>query len=191
MLKVPPSTEDELKNDFIIQNHNLIYGFLNQKGIKIDDFNEYYDIAAIGLIQAARKFDNTKGINFSCYAYATMENELNKEWRKENRDKRLPEKNIASFENLDENVVREYKNIEDEIIDKINGEEIINILKKFISHIKKPKHKIIMELCLMHPNQYTLIEIGKIVDISPSYISQIKTKYLIKLRDVLKNNFEC
>ena len=41
---------NEYQQKYAEQNHNLIYGILNDKNLSID---EYYDVAAIGLCKAA------------------------------------------------------------------------------------------------------------------------------------------
>lgn len=57
------------------KNHNLIYQFLIDNKLSHD---EYYDIAAIGLCNAAMKYDGSKGIAFSTYAYKTISNTIKK-----------------------------------------------------------------------------------------------------------------
>lgn len=54
-------------------NHNLIYHVLLKYHWDID---KYYGIAAIGLCNAAKMFDPTKGIKFSTYACIAIKNQV-------------------------------------------------------------------------------------------------------------------
>lgn len=54
------------------QNHNLIYSYIHLYGIPL---NEYYDVLAIALCDAARGYDDEKG-SFSTYAYECFYNAM-------------------------------------------------------------------------------------------------------------------
>jgi RNA polymerase sigma factor (sigma-70 family) len=62
------------------QNHNLIYHVLNRYGWPID---EYYDVAAIALCEAAIRYDPDYGVKFSTYACQTIKGKLLQELRKQ------------------------------------------------------------------------------------------------------------
>lgn len=76
------------------KNHNLIYGYLNKRGLEDD---EYYDVAAIGLCKAAMSHDSSKG-EFSTLAYKCMDNEVKIYWTYLNRKKFIPENLIISYD---------------------------------------------------------------------------------------------
>lgn len=59
------------------ENHNLIYAFLHEKNLSIDD---WYDTAAIGLCKAAGAYDPSRG-KFTTIAYRCMYHEVCKEMR--------------------------------------------------------------------------------------------------------------
>lgn len=75
-------------------NHNLIYSFLNKKELVQ---SEHYDMAAIGLCNAAMTYDSTKG-KFSTYAFGCMNRELNIYIAYLNRKKHVPENIISSYD---------------------------------------------------------------------------------------------
>mgnify|MGYP003296767794 CR=1 FL=1 len=85
-------TEEQRK--LVEENHNLIFKFANKKNISID---EYYDILAIGMCNAASIFDSNKG-SFSTIAFHCMENELNLYWRHTNRMCAVPDGMVVSYD---------------------------------------------------------------------------------------------
>lgn len=86
---------NEHSKKLIKENHNLIYGFLRDYDLDID---EYYSIAAIGLCNAANSYNNQES-KFSSYAYFCMRNEVLKEIRTQNYKKRLINKKVISYDN--------------------------------------------------------------------------------------------
>ena len=71
----------ETKKRLVEKNHNLIYAFLSQMRLSVDD---YYGLAAIGLCKAADAYQPGKS-SFSTYAYRCMHNEIASHWRRESR----------------------------------------------------------------------------------------------------------
>ena len=66
-------------------NHLLVYKFLNAHKLPED---EWYDICAIGLCQAAKAYDPRRGKAFSTLAYTVMSHEVAKEIFHRGRKKR-------------------------------------------------------------------------------------------------------
>ena len=91
----------EKASKLVTDNHNLIFGFLNQRNLSMEDF---YGIAALGLINAAENYDEEKEYTFSTFAYKCMENEINRYFRDSYAEKRG-------------------SNIEDLSLDEINDEK--------------------------------------------------------------------
>lgn len=81
------------QQQIVEENHNLIYHFAKLRQLDIDD---YYDILAIGLCNAAMMFDLNKG-TFSTFAMKCMSNELNTYWRSLQADKHIPEDLITVY----------------------------------------------------------------------------------------------
>ena len=69
------------------QNHDLIYWFINKKGLPL---NEYYDLFAIVLCETAMKYDPSKG-KFSTLFTLKANNRFINEYRKKTRLKSIPE----------------------------------------------------------------------------------------------------
>lgn len=82
------------QQNLVTENHNLIYKFAKMKHLPID---EYYDILAIGLCKASTVFNSDSG-EFSTVAFRCMENTLTNHYAYINRDKRIPEEMILSYD---------------------------------------------------------------------------------------------
>lgn len=89
---IVPLTDEQRK--LAEKNHNLIYKFAYKRNILID---EYYDILAIGLCNAAKVYDNGKG-EFSTLAFRCMENELCMYWRSLQKKSLIPNEIMYSID---------------------------------------------------------------------------------------------
>jgi RNA polymerase sigma factor (sigma-70 family) len=74
--------EGEYK-DLIVNNHNLIYKFLSDNHLPMEDTCiDWYGAAAEGLCNAAMIYDKSKGTDFTTVAYKSMYIYCGKEMRK-------------------------------------------------------------------------------------------------------------
>lgn len=62
----------------IVDNHNLIYGYMNKHHMYEDDVEDWYGLCAIGLCKAALIYTSKKGAEFSTLAFVCMRNTCNK-----------------------------------------------------------------------------------------------------------------
>lgn len=76
-------------------NHGLIYSFLQSRNLP---FDEFYDLAAIGLCTAAIGFDPTKGYEFSTYAYRVMASKILIEYRQKRNLRVIPEDKLLYYQ---------------------------------------------------------------------------------------------
>lgn len=100
----------------VTENHNLIYSFLHDRGLEID---EYYGLIAESLCKAVKSWDESKG-NLSSYFYRIARNDLYRYWRRGNAQKRMGEEVKLEEEYLD--LEYEYDLEEDVITKEIVGE---------------------------------------------------------------------
>lgn len=130
----------EQQKKLVEENHNLIYGFLHKQNL---DPEEYYDLAAIALCEAAQIYDPDRGISFSTLGYRCMYNCIGHEIRKSNTKKRqgavlsyyqATTDDSTSFLDLMESA----RNVEKEAVFRI-------MLKNLMSNIA-PKHRKILYL---------------------------------------------
>ena len=152
------------------QNHNLIYSAMKDFGIHRKNFDDYYDVAAIGLCKAVICFDISKG-TFSTFAYTYIYSELKKQIRDDNALFRKSNKNSVSY---DEKISKQEDSntyAKDILLVDENFEKNLILTLSFkdkletISNIDK---KIIMlTVC-----GYTQEEIGKILGVTKQAIQQ-------------------
>lgn len=152
------------------QNHNLIYSAMRDFGVYRKKFDDYYDVAAIGLCKAAIYFDETKG-TFSTFAYTHIHSELKKQIRSENALYRKSDKDSVSYnvkisQNDDSNtyakdVLLIDENFEENLIFTLHFKDKLETLKN------KDKKIIMLTVC-----GYTQEEIGKIFGISRQAVQQ-------------------
>jgi RNA polymerase sporulation-specific sigma factor len=144
-----------------MENHNLIYDFAKHRNLDID---EYYGILAIGLCNAAKVFDKTKG-NFSTVAYKCMQNELYMYWRTTQKKSSIPKEMIVSYnvplkknEESGEDTchidgLTDYYTPCDVVIDNIMFEDFVNLLED--------KEKMIIQMLI---NGRTQTEIANVMN---------------------------
>lgn len=123
------------QQNLVESNHNLIYGYLHKNNLNFDD---YYDIAAIGLCKASMSYKISKG-KFSTYAYKCMNNEVNNYLKFDiNGKTKIPEKELMSYdtsledgsEAIVDGMENGNSNIEEDIIVGIDYLSFINLLNE-------------------------------------------------------------
>lgn len=81
-----PLTKEQ--RDFAAERHNLIYAFLNEKGLPED---EYYDIVVFGFLRAVKEYldkPHLQKYSFSTIGWKRMSNSLFEYYKSQNRQKR-------------------------------------------------------------------------------------------------------
>lgn len=167
------------------QNHNLIYSAMRKFGIKEKDFDDYYDIAAIGLCKAMIYYDKSKGALYSI-AYKCILNEILLHKRNENRLTRKINKECVSYNvsfSEDENDM----SFADDVL--LAGEGFENNFI-FMFQFKKKWHTLNTrekEIFKLYFLGYGCLEIGKIYGISRQRVSKI----ILRTKEKLKQGIEC
>ena len=139
------------------QHHNLIYSFLNKRGMKIDD---WYDVLAIALCNAVLKYKPEKG-KFSKYAFRAFDNAVKMEMRKNNSKKRNAE--VVSIENI-WNLGTEF-DLEEMVLENVNIAGKLNSMD-----IKTAK------VLNLYAKNKTQEQIAKELGISQAQVSRILNK---------------
>ena len=86
-----PLTDEQRK--LVEENHDLIYGYAMKHNISVDD---YYGVLAMGLCDAAKKFDKSKG-SFSTIAYMRMRWMFDWYLQHEGRASKIPDSEVFSY----------------------------------------------------------------------------------------------
>ena len=171
------------ENDLILKNERLVY-YLSRKfeNHPLYDEDDFASIGKIGLIKAARTFDNSKNIKFATYASTCINNEIRMYIRKNKNNATNAylediinidaEGNNLTLENL---VSSKNSDFADKIIDKEMLEKFLNIVLNYFNSRNRL-------LWLYSIAGVTQKEISDILGISQSYISRLEKK--------IKNNFK-
>lgn len=166
-------TEEQKK--FAEENHNLIYSFLMNKKLNLE---EYYDIAAIGFCKAVKSYESSKG-TFSTYAYICMSNEIKMNWRR--TEQRAQEYGVVLI-SLDEPIIgTEDLTIKDTLP---HPESVESLLKyeeylEIINSLPPPMDKMV-DLCIQG---YSQSEIAQEMGYSQSYVSRLLTRAYRRIKD--------
>ena len=91
------------------------------------DYEEYYDVALIGLAKAYKNFDESKGYKFHTLAYNCIKNSLLQQIQTDNYQKRKGSKtNVSIYTKLSEDfeiidTLKSEDNVEQEVITKYDS----------------------------------------------------------------------
>lgn len=167
-------TEEQKK--LVEENHNLIYSCLRRNGWQVE---EYYDVAAIALCNAAMNYNSEHGSPFVTYAWSCMMYAVFKEIDKANCDKRIPSDKLSSINRVMYNnehgeqvefleIVRSNDDLENDSILRASVDEFLNN-EKMTDRDR--------EICKLLIMGYEHTEIAKMYGCSRSNISMIKMKF--------------
>lgn len=174
----------------ILENTNLIYHVL-QKLKLYAKRDEYYDVGLIGLIKGVKQFNPQLNFKLSTYLYKCIENEILREIRMENSEKRKCHKNAISLDTplkVDErltlsDVIPSDFSIEEQAIE----EERIQIIYKEISNLsEKERLTINYYFGLNEFEQLKEVQIAERLNVSQAYVNKIKNKAVQKIKDRLE-----
>lgn len=163
------------QSDIASANHNLIYKYANDNGLNME---EYYGILAIGLCNAARIFDGSKG-RFSAIAYRCMRNEVYMYWRKLNKKVNIPSDIIYSYDTLMfDNEKDEEKSFLDKLQTTYDKNDIINnvIFNMFVASLTEREKFIVDMLSNGLAHKEIADEIGCTRQNVSYHVKQIKKK---------------
>lgn len=158
----------EQKN-LVEKNHNLIYYVLLKHELSI---NEYYDIAAIALCNAAKKYNEKRG-SFTNFAVHCIEMQLRCEHRRDTNKKRLANVGTVS---MDADMTGDGCNI-----GLFIGKSYIDydVILVDVRSVLDEQQRTIFDYLLLG---YTQCELAKILNISQPVVS----RKITKMRQIIK-----
>ena len=146
-IKISDGSVKEFTADQILKQYkNLVYKLVNDK-VRNLDRDETIQIGNIALYRAFIDYDISKGSNFTTFATIYIRFSLYEYYKRNNRKKRIIEKESLRLDDVGESGDEHYEIISygktptEELIDKIFLEEIEEFVKT-----KKPKQYKIFEL---------------------------------------------
>lgn len=151
MCEIPLTPEQQL---FAAENHNLVYKFLNEKHLSID---EYYDVVIFGYINSVYRFFATPGLAkyaFGSIAWKGMQNSLYNHNRAIARQKRNAEiYSIYTTPYADHLSLEETLPSSGNLLQQLETELILHDLAKRVSKQQ-------MDIVRMKSNGYNLQDIA-------------------------------
>lgn len=171
------------QQDLIEDNHNLIFGYCESKGI---DVSECYDILAFAICKAAYYYVSSVA-NFSTFAYKCFDNAIRDERRKQYTKIGKIEKEMLSLDyEISEDgdaicclsdLITDNFNLEDSVCNKIFLSDIMKCLKENETFVL---HELFLE-------KRTLKDIGNELGLSRQRVAQIKDYAIDKIKRKFKN----
>lgn len=150
------------QKELVEKNHKLIYYYIHKNGLSVE---EYYDILAIGLCEAALHFDENKGIKFVTYALFVMRNE-----HLQNERLKKSKKRNASVVSLSTTINEDYNDITLE--DCISGDRDVFDSLILLDIDKILKDETMIKICKLAFAGYNQREMKEYIDLSQSMISR-------------------
>ena len=173
-----PKKQEEL----VLKNRRLVYYLVNKLGVPPSDYDDIVSIGTIGLIKAARTFNESKGTKFATYASRCIENEIFMHYRKERihaNDISL-DAPIKNMEGEDGSTLGDIipDSMED-FTEKIAASETFTKFISIILNLLEPREKVIMLYKIAGIQQRV---IAKALNISQSYISRLEKRIVDKVK---------
>ncbi|MFW6113719.1 MAG: sigma-70 family RNA polymerase sigma factor [Actinomycetota bacterium] len=88
--RIQKRNDPEAKELFFARYEDLLHSFAHKYRSDRLPYEDAYQLAALGLMKAVRRFDPSRGISFITFAYPTVEGELKKHYRDHLEIIRLP-----------------------------------------------------------------------------------------------------
>ena len=179
-----------MKDEIVKRNLGLITKVINDLHCRyniIDEYDDLYQIGAIGLVRAAEKYDKTK-TKESTYFYTCIRNQILQHFTL-NTMKKRKEFTISLYTDIGENrelidVIPDSKDIEKELITL----ETRNQVRKALNKMKNRKYKLyVMEYYGIDRPAINMRQISKKYGVSHQCVQECVKRGLEILRKELKN----
>ena len=151
-------------------NHNLIYLYLKNSNLPVDD---YYDLAAIGLCNAALTYDKTSKAKFSTYAYQCIKFEVCKAIKIEMASKRKAHREALSYQMELENNKGDTTCLANKLhsSENVENDAVYNVLFDTYYRRQSDQRK---KILTMFKQGYSQYEIAEAVKCKRQWVSQVK-----------------
>jgi RNA polymerase sigma-B factor len=108
--RIKKGDDPEAKERFFARYEDMLCRFAHKYKSQRLPYEDAYQLAALGLMKALRRFDPERGISFITFAYPTVDGELKKHYRDHVDIIRLP----RPLRDLRQRIIRETKKLWDE-----------------------------------------------------------------------------
>lgn len=157
----------ERQKRLVEENHNLIYFCLKKYDLPENDF---YDIAAIGLIKAAKTYKE-ETTNFSTYAVFCIGNEIKTEYRNRTLKKVIPSDKLVRADKKIGQSLNDYytiiQNGNENLEEKVCTEDLIKKITRKLDDRRK-------QVLVMLIDGYNMSDIASAMGVKPQRIFQLR-----------------
>lgn len=184
--------DKEARAKLIEHNLRLVAHIVKKFDNKKTDTDDLISIGTIGLIKGIDTYKPTPKVKITTYAARCIQNEILMHYRSNKKNQMTISLSDAIGYDKEGNEINLADLLEDkqeDIIDKIQVKDNINLLNKFVDKLTKREKEIITKRYgLNNQKDLTQKEIANSMGISRSYVSRIEKRTLIKiLREFLKS----
>lgn len=181
-----------MNDELILKNQALIKHIINLMGLK-HNFEEYFSAGLIGLINASKTFDESKGIKFNSYAGICIKREIYKQIRYENKDKRKCsyihqslDENVGDTETTYYEIVDSGVKVEEEFI----KQEKIKLLYKIIA-ILEPNDRFMLEhyFGLLGKEKMTQKKIAEVLGVKDRYVTYRIKRAMKIIKKIMEDKY--
>ncbi len=177
--------KEEARTKLIEHNLRLVAHIAKKYENCNEQFDDLISIGTIGLIKAVDSYSYDKGNKLATYASRCIENEILMHLRsikKTNNDVYLFDSIGEDSDGGDISLIDIIPNPEEDLTERLDREHHLELLKKFLNILDENEMKIISyRYGLNNHKEMTQKEIGKMFNISRSYVSRIEKRALTKL----------
>lgn len=175
------------QREFAEKNHNLIYSFLYEKNLSID---EYYDIVSIGYCKAVLSYNPSRG-TFSTLAYTCMGNTLKEHYRRLSCASAIPASELRSLDSIitANNGDSDNLTLEDKVASEFDTEmEAVSsvLLEDFMKTLSERELTILKFIS----QGYDQTEIAREMGYTRSYISKLRKGIANKFNKFAQYNID-
>ena len=180
------------RSKLIEHNLRLVAHIVKKFDNKTTDTDDLISIGTIGLIKGIDTYKKTPKVKITTYAARCIQNEILMYYRSNKKNQYNVSLNDSIGYDKEGNEINLGDLLEDkqeDIVDKIQIKDNIELLKKYLAKLnKREKEIIIKRYGLNNQKELTQKEIAENLGISRSYVSRIEKRALTKiLREFLKN----
>lgn len=171
--------------NLVTDNLSLVKFVMKKMNIyDCNNYEDYFQIGVIGLINASKQYNEKLRITFSTYAYICIKNEILKYMKKNQNTDISLEETIYDEITIEDTIQDKSINILESIIINESVIDLNNILKENLSDFE---YSIIKMTFGIGCKEYKQKEISEILNIPQYKVSRIKNRLLIRLRDCINN----
>lgn len=179
------------RNELIEHNLRLVAHIVKKYQNTDEDTEDLLSIGTIGLMKAISTFDSEKG-RLATYAARCIENELLMLFRshkKLSKEVSLYEPIGKDKEGNDVELIDVMEGTEDNVLELIEKSQLRESIRRHLEEVLTQREKkiLVMRYGLDGEDELTQREIGKLLNISRSYVSRIEKKALEKLKNSLES----